>query len=84
MCLITLEVRLIKIFSFHLYGPIYRGKTFRFDQEGNRAKLTDNQLFELGMSFWITPPIKAEDNPIRSDLRDLDYVGEIALGLYFD
>ena len=57
--------------------PIYRGKTFRFDQEGNRAKLTDNQLFELGMSFWVTPPIKAEDNPIRSDLRDLEYVGEI-------
>ena len=26
--------------------PIYRGKVFRFDQEGNRAKLTNNELFE--------------------------------------
>ena len=60
-----------------LFWPIYRGKYFRLDQEGTRAKLTNKELYEVGISAGFSFPVKNNDVDVREGMNDINYVVEI-------
>ena len=60
-----------------LFWPIYRGEYFRLDQEGTRAKLTNKELYEIGISAGFSFPIKNNDVNVREGMNDINYVIEI-------
>ncbi len=60
----------VRILPFPYY--IYRGKYFRADDEGTRARLLSSKRHETGMSFGINFPVKSNDNPSRVGMPDLD------------
>ncbi len=62
---------------------IYRGKYFRSDDEGTRARLLSSPFHELGMSFGFNFPVNSGDSPARQGMPDLDALMEIGPRLLF-
>lgn len=51
---------------------IYRGKYFRSDDEGTRARLLSSKRYEPGLSFGFNFPVNSGDNSARQGMPDLD------------
>lgn len=55
---------------------IYRGKYFRSDDEGTRARLLSSKFHEVGLSFGFNFPVNSGNSPARKGMPDLDALME--------
>ncbi len=55
----------------------YRGKLFRSDKKGTRARFFKNETIDVDLSFGASFPANSEDNKAREGMEDLDWLGEI-------
>lgn len=62
---------------------IYRGKYFRADDEGTRARLLASKRHETGFSLGFNFPVNSGDNPSREGMPDLDAIFSIGPRLLF-
>ena len=60
----------VRVVPFPYY--IYRGKYFRSDDEGTRARLLASDFHEVGFSFGFNFPVNSNDNESRRGMPDLD------------
>lgn len=60
----------LRVVPFPYY--IYRGKYFRADDEGTRARLLSSKRHETGLSFGFNFPVNSGDNPSRQGMPNLD------------
>jgi len=61
---------------------IYRGEVLRADEDGGiRGRFWDKSWIELNISFGGNLPANSEDNPTRSGMPDLNWVGEVGPSL---
>ncbi len=62
---------------------IYRGKVFRSDKKGPRARLLEGKTYNIDLSFGASFPTSDEENDTREGMDDLDWLGEIGPRLNF-
>lgn len=55
----------------------YRGKVFRADKKGTRARFFKTEKTDVDMSFGASFPANSENNDAREGMKDLDWLGEI-------
>lgn len=62
----------------------YRGKIFRNDDKGTRARIFKVDGFNIDLSFSAAFPANSEENEARQGMNDLDWLFEIGPRLNFD
>lgn len=70
-----------RLFPFPV--AIYRGKLFRADEDGTRARLINSESLELGFSGGFNFPVKASDNEVREGMPDTEALVGLGPGLIF-
>ncbi|MBX2867288.1 MAG: MipA/OmpV family protein [Acidiferrobacterales bacterium] len=68
-------------FAFPAIVPIYRGETFKSDEEGARAQLFKDDKYKLDLSVDFNLAIDSEDIRLREGMPDIDSVLQIGPSL---
>jgi len=68
-------------FAFPAIVPVYRGKTFKSDEEGARAQLFKDSKYKLDLSVDFNLAISSEDIALREGMPDIDSVLQIGPSL---
>lgn len=56
---------------------IYRGEVFKSDDRGTRAHFYQSKYTNIDLSFSASFPANSKDNRARSEMKDLDWLGEL-------
>ena len=62
----------------------YRGDIFRNDRKGTRARFIRGKEYSIDLSFGASFPANSKDNTARTNMEDLDWLGEIGPRLNID
>ncbi len=68
-------------FAFPAIVPIYRGETFKSDEQGARAQLFKDDRYKLDLSVDFNLAIDSEDIRLREGMPDIDSVLQIGPSL---
>lgn len=63
---------------------VYRGEVIRSDRDGGlRGRFINSERLEFDLSFGAAFPARSENNSARTDMPDLDWMGEIGPRLIY-